>query len=291
MHMPPPGPRPDSAVVVRGLVDGRRLLDAQQLARHRPGIRRLAGIAGVTGLHHQRRRAGEDQSARVAGGTLGNSGQDRLGDVAVGDADDPVVGRGADVGVHQPVLGYVGDNTMSISPPSPLGSTGITILTLGSALHRYLLDRTRGALGHQCGLAVGQPMIRPLVLSRQPCMTPGAGHSLGNGFGGSGGGGGGVVLGPGCSSGSVVNGCDCAASKRAHPTPASSAAHSRTSDHPAYGRRCLMQARLRIVSAVRATRSPASTAARPAQTVVESAVRIPDSAVTSTYPGTRDESP
>jgi hypothetical protein len=33
------------------------------------------------------------------------------------------------------------------------------------------------------------PMISPLVLSRQPCMTPGAGQALGNGLGGSGGGG------------------------------------------------------------------------------------------------------
>jgi hypothetical protein len=39
------------------------------------------------------------------------------------------------------------------------------------------------------------PMMRPLVLSRQPCITPGAGHCLGKGVGGSGGGGGGVELG------------------------------------------------------------------------------------------------
>ncbi len=49
-------------------------------------------------------------------------------------------------------------------------------------------------------------MMRPLVLSRQPCITPGAGHALGNGVGGSGGGGGGVELGWGLSSGLVVNG-------------------------------------------------------------------------------------
>jgi len=75
-------------------------------------------------------------------------------------------------------------------------------------------------------------MIRPLVLSRQPCMTPGAGHTLGKGFAGSGGGGGGVVVGPGRSSGSVVNGCDCAESNRAQPAPASNAAHSRTTTAP-----------------------------------------------------------
>jgi len=50
------------------------------------------------------------------------------------------------------------------------------------------------------------PMIRPLVLSRQPCITPGAGQALGNGVGGSGGGGGGVELGWGLSSGLVVKG-------------------------------------------------------------------------------------
>ena len=69
-------------------------------------------------------------------------------------------------------------------------------------------------------------MISPLVLSRQPCMTPGAGHSLGNGFAGSGGGGGGVDDGPGRISGSVVNGCDWASSNRAQPDPTSNAAHT-----------------------------------------------------------------
>ena len=68
-------------------------------------------------------------------------------------------------------------------------------------------------------------MISPLVLSRQPCITPGAGHSFGNGLGGNGGGGGGVELGPGRSSGSVVNGCDWALSNRAQPDTASNAAH------------------------------------------------------------------
>src|SRR5215207_3423300 len=97
-------------------------------------------------------------------------------------------------------------------------------------------------------------MISPLVLSRQPCMTPGAGQAFGKGLGGSGGGGGGVDDGPGLSSGSVVNGCDWASSKRAHPDPTSNAAHSRTIT-PRMGRRCLMQARLRIVRQC-APRSP-----------------------------------
>ena len=54
------------------------------------------------------------------------------------------------------------------------------------------------------------PMIRPLVLSRQPCSTAGAGHALGNGFGGSGGAGGGGELGAPPRSGSMVNGSDAA---------------------------------------------------------------------------------
>ena len=48
-------------------------------------------------------------------------------------------------------------------------------------------------------------------------MTPGAGQAFGNGFAGSGGGGGGVEVGGGPSSGSVVNGWDCASSNRAQP--------------------------------------------------------------------------
>src|ERR1700754_3011419 len=136
---------------------------------------------------------------------------------------------------------------MSISPPSPDGSTGMTILTLGSALTDTSLTApvTRSATSADW---LSGSMISPLVLSRQPCMTPGAGQALGNGLGGSGGGGGGDDDGPGLSSGSVVNGCDCASSKRAQPDSASNAAHSRTITSRV-GRRCLMQARLRIVRA------------------------------------------
>src|SRR3954468_8775981 len=112
---------------------------------------------------------------------------------------------------------------MSISPPSPLPSTGIVVLSFGSALTETSLTApvTRSATSADW---LSGSMISPLVLSRQPCMTPGAGQAFGNGFGGSGGGGGGVDEGPGLSSGSVVNGCDCAASKRAHPEPTSNAA-------------------------------------------------------------------
>src|SRR3954468_13875773 len=134
---------------------------------------------------------------------------------------------------------------MSSSPPSPEGSTGITILTLGSALVEtsFTAPVVRSATSADW---LSGSMIRPLVLSRQPCMTPGAGQALGNGLGGSGGGGGGVDDGPGASSGSVVNGCDWAESNRAHPEPTSNAAHSRAST-PRTGPRSFMLARLRIV--------------------------------------------
>src|SRR6185369_8750003 len=98
---------------------------------------------------------------------------------------------------------------MSISPPSPDGSTGITNLTLGSAWVETSLTAPVVRSATSADWLSGS-MISPLVLSRQPCMTPGAGQALGNGVGGSGGGGGGVGGGHGLSSGSVVNGCDCA---------------------------------------------------------------------------------
>jgi hypothetical protein len=86
-------------------------------------------------------------------------------------------------------------------------------------------------------------MINPLVLSRQPCITPGAGHTLGKGFGGSGGGGGGVEGGPGLKSGGVVNGWETVLSKRAQPgTNATTAQTTATADRgtrirmsPGYG--------------------------------------------------------
>jgi hypothetical protein len=81
----------------------------------------------------------------------------------------------------------------------------MTILTFGSALTEMSLTAPVVRSATNAVLLSG-PMIRPLVLSRQPCITPGAGHALGNGVGGSGGGGGGVELGCGLSSGLVVNG-------------------------------------------------------------------------------------
>ena len=114
---------------------------------------------------------------------------------------------------------------MSISPPSPAGSTGMTVLTFGSALTETSLTAPVVRSATSADLLSGC-ISRPLVLSRQPCITPGAGHSFGNGLSGSGGGGGGVELGAACRSGSVVNGCDCASLNWAQPARTSIAEQS-----------------------------------------------------------------
>lgn len=69
---------------------------------------------------------------------------------------------------------------MSISPPSPDGSTGMTSLTLGSALVAISLTAPVVRSATKADLLSG-PMIRPLVLSRQPCITPFASQTLGKG--------------------------------------------------------------------------------------------------------------
>src|SRR6478735_4114914 len=98
---------------------------------------------------------------------------------------------------------------MSIRPPSPDGSTGIITLTFGSAFTDTCLTAPVSRSPTSADWLSGS-MIKPLVLSRQPCITPVALHSLGNGLAGSGGGGGGVVVGPGSIFGAVVKGSDCA---------------------------------------------------------------------------------
>src|SRR3982074_201160 len=114
---------------------------------------------------------------------------------------------------------------MSISPPSPEGSTGMTSLTVGSASTATCLTAPVVRSATNADLLFGS-MIKPLVLSRHPCITPGAGHCLGNGLSGRGGGGGGVGLGGGDSSGSVVNGAVADSSNRAQPVATSAAAQS-----------------------------------------------------------------
>ena len=73
----------------------------------------------------------------------------------------------------------------------------MTVLTLGSALVEISLTAPVVRSATSADLLSG-PMIRPLVLSRQPCMTPGAGQTFGNGLRGSGGGGGGVDAAAAC---------------------------------------------------------------------------------------------
>src|SRR5262249_59351045 len=104
----------------------------------------------------------------------------------------------------------VGDSTISSRPPSPDGSTGMTVLTFGSALTAISLTAPVMRSATNAVLLSG-PMMSPLVLSRQPCITPGAGHCFGNGVGGHGGGRGGGELGWGRNSGVVVEGADAEA--------------------------------------------------------------------------------
>src|SRR6185312_8009074 len=162
---------------------------------------------------------------------------------------------------------------MSIKPPSPDGSTGMTIFTFGSALSEISLIAPvmRSATS---AVLLSMPMIKPLVLSRQPCITPGAGHAFGKGVGGSGGGGGGEELGCGLSAGFVVNGCDWASLNRAHPLNTSAAKHSAASAHRA-DRRIRMTDRLRTLRT-----SPPHTRLRQPSKAVVPANPCPD-----TWPG------
>src|ERR1700721_4524301 len=107
---------------------------------------------------------------------------------------------------------------MSINPPSPAGSTGMTVFTFGSALTDTSLTAPVVRSPTSATLLSGG-MSRPLVLSRQPCIVPGAGHFLGNGLSGKGGGGGGDELAGGWRSGWVGNGCDPASLTCRHPAP------------------------------------------------------------------------
>src|ERR1700758_1751808 len=111
---------------------------------------------------------------------------------------------------------------MSISPPAPDGSPGMTALTFGSALIDTSLTAPVVRSATSADL-LSWPMIKPLVLSKQPCITPGAGHSFGKGLSGSGGGGGGVEVVGGANLGSVVNGADADSSNRAQPVASSTA--------------------------------------------------------------------
>ena len=148
------GTHPGQRGGLRCLIDGGGLLDAQHLSRQRRGIAGLRRVAGVTGLDHQRRRAGEDQRAGIAGGALRDPGEDRLGRIAVGDAHHTVVGGSADVGVHQPVLG-IGRRFDDVEQTTVTGRVHRDDqLDLRLGLRRHLFDHTGGALGDQRRLAV-----------------------------------------------------------------------------------------------------------------------------------------
>ena len=110
----------------------------------------------------------------------------------------------------------------------------MTVLIFGSALTDTSLTAPVVRSATSAVLLSG-PMIRPLVLSRQPCITPGAGQAFGNGLGGSGGGGGGVEDGPGASSGSVVNGWEIALSNFAQPAEDPQPASPRTARPAPHG--------------------------------------------------------
>ena len=96
-------------------------------------------------------------------------------------------------------------------------------------------------------------------------------------------------VGPGLSSGSVVNGCDWASSKRAHPDATSNAAHS-SGQHTPHRPALSHAGQVTDCPAERATR-PFRAAFQPRQYGAESAAPILDSRVTSIYPEQRDQSP
>src|ERR1700738_2145986 len=138
---------------------------------------------------------------------------------------------------------------MSISPPSPDGSTRMTTLTLGSALTATCLTAPVVRSATSADLLSG-PMINPLVLSRHPCITPGAGHCFGNGLSGNGGGGGGGGVGGGGTLGSGGSGGDAESATLAQPVATSTTVSSADTINVAAvrtGPRICMPARLRTI--------------------------------------------
>ena len=143
-------------------------------------------------------------------------------------------------------------------------------------------------------------MISPLVLSRQPCITPGAGHSFGNGFAGSGGGGGGSDVGGGRRLGL---GGERLRLGVVEPRAAGRHQHSRAQRQPARAeprRRNCMPARLRIFPTRLPTTGrprygrrvpPRATDRRdPWNTSAKAPLKSPIPQVECTYPDTRDQS-
>ena len=93
MHRPPPAPMPDSAVVGGAWLTVVGCSMRSTLPANEFGSAASAGLpaspvstTSVVGLV-------KINAPVLPVGALGDAGQDRLGDVAVGDADHPVVGR------------------------------------------------------------------------------------------------------------------------------------------------------------------------------------------------------
>ena len=165
-----------------GLAHRRRLLNPNHFAGQRFRIVGESGVTGIAGLNDQCRRAGEDQRAGVAAGALRDSGQQVFGYVAVGDADHPVVGRGADVGVHQPVLG-IGGRQRDVHEAAVTGTVHRDDqFHLWLRADRDFFDRTGCALSDQGGLRVGthdEPAGRFQAALHHPRSRAGLGERFG----------------------------------------------------------------------------------------------------------------
>ena len=144
---------------------------------------------------------------------FGDAGQDVLG-VSPSATRITRLSVGVLIGVRQPVLGE-GGRLHDVHQATVAGR-----VDRDDHLHlRFGADRdfltapvVRSATG---AVLLSGPMISPLVLSRQPCMTPGAGQAWER-FGRQRRRGG-VEVGPGAISGAVVNGCEIASLNRAQP--------------------------------------------------------------------------
>ena len=155
MHSAAAGADPGQRRRRRRLADGGRLLDAQHLARQRFGSAASAGLpaspvstTSVVGLV-------KINAPVLPVAPLGIPVRMSFGNVTVGDADHPVVGGRADVGVHQPVL-RVGGRQHDIHQAAVAGRVDRDDrLDLRLGADRDLLDGAGGALGDQRGFAVG----------------------------------------------------------------------------------------------------------------------------------------
>ena len=133
----------------------RGLLEPDHLSGKRCRVIGHRRVARVAGHYDQRSGTGEKQCAGIPVAALGNSSQDFFGGVVVGDTDDPIVGRCADVGVHQPVL-FVGRGQHDVHQPAVAGGVDRDDgFHLGFGADGHLFDRAGRPLGNQSRFAVG----------------------------------------------------------------------------------------------------------------------------------------